>query len=590
MTVRLVATLFCLLFLLLSGAAYTLVTWRVNAQMLLDADARLISLSKTLEESMARNNGLPALIGETTVVLALLQAPQDMARREAANAFLLRTVRENRLDAAFLLDRNGIVLASSNSTEEGSYVGEDYSFRPYFQAARDLGRGAYYGVGVTTGVPGNFLSARISSGDDPEDFGVVVAKTDFSVLEASWAAGGEHVFVNDGDGIVFLSSDPRLRYRPLRELTQDMHVTLAAEQRYGANQISGRIDLARELPPGQLASRTIAGTNWIITTVLPRSIRGWQPPTAAFTVLLIGLVAVLGGVTLKQQRDHRSVERRATRELEKRVVQRTRELTGAMAQLEAEMVERRISEAALQKARDELVQAAKLASMGQAFAGLAHEVNQPLSALKTYLSSTRLLIERGDTGTATANIGVMDETVDHLARLTNSLKHLSRRSEGRREPVDLAEMARRILELVKFRIRDAGVTVSGAHESSVMVDADRAQIEQIVLNLIKNAVEVARDAARREIVVVVDAGQNGAHLGIGDFGPGVPDALRGRLFEPFFTTKEVGKGLGLGLAISYAIAREHGGVLRYERTPEGQTWFHLHLPAKAVPPFEEPPA
>ncbi len=579
---RLVTSLFVLALLLLAGFVHIGMSWYVEGQLARDAQARLSLLSDTFRTSIDRVSGLPALAGATVDVRTLLQRPDDETARAAANVLLQRMTRENGLDAVFVLDFRGVTLASSNFAETGSYIGGNYSFRPYFRIAKETGSGSYYGVGVTTGRPGYFLSSRIQFGPGPQDFGVIVVKTVFSRLEASWADGGERVLVSDADGVVFLSSTSSLRYRPLAELSPQVRALLDAEHRYATNPIGATIDLRREFPPSVISSREIDGTSWKITTVLLRSSRDWQPPTAALTVFLVGLVTLLTIVTLKQQSDRHKADRRTKRDLEIRVAERTSELVSAMSLLEAEIIERRNADAALHKARDELVQAAKLASMGQAFAGLAHEVNQPLAALKTYLSSTRLLLSRGDTDSAVANIGIMDETVERLARLTGSLKHLSRRSDHRREEIDLAETARRMIELMKFRIRDAGTTVGGAYDAPVLVDADPARIEQIILNLLKNAIYAAKRSVRPEIVVIADIRDGYAHLGVGDYGAGVPETARARLFEPFFTTKEVGEGLGLGLAISYAIAQEHGGALRYERTAEGQTWFHLYLPVKTT--------
>lgn len=580
---RRLPALFCTLLLLVAaGGAYIGMSRHAEAQLARDAQLRLSLVADTLNAAIKRIAGIPPLVGATGMVQSLLQHPGDENIRNATNDLLARTARANDLDDLFILDAQGVTQASSNFGETGSFVGKDYSFRPYFQIARKNEQPvvSYYGVGVTTGRPGYFLASRIAFGPGPEDFGVAVAKTEFSRLESSWAEGGEHVLVSDADDVVFLSADPQFRYRPLKHLSHATLDTLNVEQRYARHAPGVVIDLLRDLPEGAIATREVPGTAWQITAVLPRDDRQWQPLAAALAVLLAGLLATLAAMTISQQRARRTADQRIKQDLERRVEERAAELVEAMSRLEAEMVERRQSEAELSKARDELIQAGKLASMGQAFAGLAHEINQPLAALKTYLSSTKLLIARGDTDSAAANLGIMDETVERLVQLSGDLKHLSRRSDNRLVEVDLAATARRVIGLMRFRIRDAGASVRETLDDDVQVVADQAHIEQIILNLLKNAVDVAADATCKDIMVQASLQNGMACLSVGDCGPGVPESARGRLFEPFFTTKGVGKGLGLGLAISYAIARDHGGVLRYERTPAGQTWFHLVLPAR----------
>jgi two-component system C4-dicarboxylate transport sensor histidine kinase DctB len=542
------------------------------------AEARLSLTGDTLRDTIDRFVGIPELAGASRQVTELLARPDDAGLRDLANRFLERTATEVGLAALFVVDRSGTALAASNWRESTSFVGHGYAFRSYFTDALAKGRGRLFGVGVTTGLPGYFLTSRIGPADAAA--GVVVAKVDFAPLEASWSAGGERVMVSDGDNVVFLATEASLRYRPLGKLTAAGAAAIAAEQRYATHAIGPPITPA-QMGSGAVASRPVDGTPWHITVVVPWLGRGWQPATAAALTFLAGIVVALAFIVRSQRRARVIAERESKAALERRVAERTADLALALQRLEAEIAERRRVDADLHRARDELVQAAKLAAMGRAFSGLAHEVNQPLAALRTYLSSTRLLIARGDHAEAIRNIAVMDGAVERVTTLTSELKRLARRSDDNRAEIDLAVVARRVADLLRFRFADAGARLALEVASEVRIHGDSTRLEQVVLNLLLNAIDAVASQDERSITLTVDVEDGQAHLVVADRGPGVADEDRARLFEPFFTTKEVGVGLGLGLAISYAIIRDHGGTIRYERSPSGETRFHVHLPLLA---------
>jgi two-component system, NtrC family, C4-dicarboxylate transport sensor histidine kinase DctB len=537
------------------------------------AEERVALVAETLKSTIDRFEAIPDLVSEARVVSEVLRAPEDSARQALANTFLEQSNSHARLQALFVLNARGTAIASSNWQERISFIGHDYAFRPYFKLAMSEGRGRYYGVGVTTGEAGYFLAARTRLPEATP--GVVVAKVDFSALETLWASSGENVMVSDEDGIVFLATRPELKFRPRHDLATSRAAAVIREQRYATRAI-GPVITTAELISGAQASRPIEGTPWQITVVVPWTGRGWVPTSAAVLSVFAGAVFWLALLGWRQRAARLAAERRAYAEMELRVRERTQDLAGALAQLETEISERQRIDTELHRARDELVQAAKLAAMGRAFSGLAHEVNQPLAALRTYLSSTRVLIEREDKTSAMANIAVMDSAVQRLSTLTADLKRLSRRSDDVRESVDLAELARRVSALLKFRLSDSGANLHLEAQTPVPVHGNANRLEQVVMNLLLNAMDAVSDMPERRISLLVFIEDQAAHLVVGDHGPGIPDDAREHLFEPFFTTKAV--GLGLGLAISFAIIRDHGGTITYERSHADETRFHVRLP------------
>lgn len=568
---------------LLAGAVYRAVdVWGENAARQL-AEERLSLLADTLLSALDRFVALPDMAGESRSLAALLRAPEAPEVRERANRFLDSAAGKAGLAALYVMNDKGLTLAASNWREPGSFVGRSYAFRPYFTEAMREGRARFYGVGVTTGQPGYFLSSRVQLDDGA--VGVVAAKIDFSALRASWTAGGEHVFVSDEDGIVFLSTEAGLLYRPLRPLSPPRAEAIRQEQRYADHGVGPGIEAA-EWPAGRSATRALAGTPWQMSVVVPAWGKVWAPAGAAALAVLASLVPVLGVAALRQRRARLAAERAAYAALESRVAERTRDLAGALVRLEQEITERQRIDGELHRARDELVQAAKLSAMGRAFSGLAHELNQPLAALRTYLASTRALLARRDTAQADANIGVMEGEIGRLATLTRDLRDLSRRSDSQTQDFDLAELVGRVAALLKFRLADAGVALDLACPGPVPVRGNANRLEQVVLNLMLNAVDAVAEVPEPRIRVEARVEEGRALLLVADGGPGIPEALRGQIFEPFFTTKE--DGVGLGLAISYAIVRDHFGTLRYRRTGAGETQMILTLPLGEAAPQQQP--
>lgn len=558
---------------LLAGAIYRSVDAFGERATRRLAEERLSLLSDTLRSTNDRFVAIPDVVGESRSLAALLLAPGDAPTRDRANRFLERAAQDVGLAALYVLDDKGLTLAASNWREPTSFVGHDYAFRPYFAQALLGGRGRYYGVGVTTGQAGYFLSSRVTLPEGAT--GVIVGKVDFSALQASWAAGGEHVLVADADGIVFLTTDPALLYRPLRALEAPRSEAIRQEQRYASLGIGAPVKES-DWPPGERATRPIAGTPWQMTVITPWAGRGWAPAGAAALAVLASLVLVLAVATHRQRRARLAAERAAFAELEARVLARTQDLASALGQLEREIGERQRIDGELHRARDELVQAAKLSAMGRAFSGLAHEVNQPLAALRTYLASTRALLARGDKAQVNANFAVMEGEIERLGTLTRDLRHLSRRSDAHHEVLDLAGIAAHVAALLRFRIADEGATLHLDCPAPLQVSGNANRLEQVVLNLVLNALDAVSAQTERIIVLHTRLEEGRAVLEVSDTGPGMPEDLRGRLFEPFCTTKE--DGVGLGLAISYAIVRDHFGSLRYQRSPEGQTRMIVTLP------------
>ncbi|MEO8258492.1 MAG: ATP-binding protein [Acidobacteriota bacterium] len=228
----------------------------------------------------------------------------------------------------------------------------------------------------------------------------------------------------------------------------------------------------------------------------------------------------------------------------------------------------------------QLLQAEKMAALGQTISGVAHELNNPLA---TVLSQAERLSQKAtlDDSLRRGLETILSEA-ERAARIVRNLLTFARKRQTTRAMVDVNQIVRETLALRSDEQRGAHISVSDALTDGLpRVFADGQQIQQVLLNLIVNAEQAMLSANGRGMLVVRtwhDAEQESVAIEITDDGPGIAETVQPRIFDPFFTTKEVGKGTGLGLTVAYAIAQEHGGRIRLESTPGSGASFCLELP------------
>ena len=302
-------------------------------------------------------------------------------------------------------------------------------------------------------------------------------------------------------------------------------------------------------------------------------------------VLLLLLVVAQRRRIIGQKLVAKTLLEQANAQLESKVARRTKALTDTNARLRKEVTERLQAEQTLRAAQDELVQAAKLAVLGQLAAGITHELAQPLGAMRTLSGNAIEFMKRGNLPTVEQNLGIIARLADQMGRIITPLKTFARKSPAIPAPADLAHAVGAALFLLDQRLAKADITVINRCEAGRDIAwCDQNRLEQVLINLIRNAADAMADAPHRELLIEAGPGEAGnIELSIADSGSGLPE--NGQLFEPFFTTKPAGEGLGLGLAISRDIVREFGGDLRAENRPAGGARFILQLPAA---PKEKP--
>ena len=564
------------------------------------AAAKLDLYASNISGALGKYRSVPKLLALHGNVVALFETAGAPETQAQANS-LTETV--NNLigaDDTYFMDAEGNTFAASNWNSERPFVGHNFSYRPYFQEAMQGRLGRYFALGTRSGKRGYYFASQVSR--DGEILGVVVVKVSLADIEAAWTASEEDVIVTDPDGVIFISSRPGWRFRSLAPLDAEALRLIAEGRRYqsvelkpldldtrsfgaeGARLLSVAGETAADAPAEyMMVSKEMPAAGWTLHVLASTKLAHSQTVTAMVVAALASALMLLV-VTVILQRRGRLVERiefqrRASEELERRVEERTADLTTANVRLEQEIAEREAAEADLRQAQDDLIQAGKLAALGQMSAALSHEFNQPLAAIRSYADNAQLLIERNREAEACGNLKLIKDLTARMAEISKHLMTFARKPRLELRPVVLAEVLDDTLDFLRIRLERAGAEVTLApFDRSLTVRAGRVRLQHVILNLVSNALDAmqGQEAPRMEITVSDEEGR--VAISLRDHGAGIAEAELARIFDPFFTTKDVGEGLGLGLSISYNIVKDFDGVLRAENHPQGGAAFTIELP------------
>lgn len=528
----------------------SLATQRVEGQIEQEAEQSAGLLGALLASEIEHYQALPVALatdGEVAAVLAGDNA--DAADRLSRRLALIST----RIGSAaiYLVAANGRTLAASNAGRPDSFVGNDYRFRQYFRDAMRSGRGTQFALGSTTRRPGLYIAQGVER--DGRRLGVLVVKVEFESLEADWQRSGTSAFVTDGSGAIIITTDARWRFRQASTVLGD-----AGDRRV---RLSG--DAA-----GQRFMRGRAATivpDWTVNAILPADARIDDAVIAAAAMTTLAMLA--GGSVVfwlwysrRRLRARQLADEQARQVLEDRVEQRTIELRDANAQLLDEMSERRRAEEEARTLHEELEQANRLATLGQIAAGVTHEINQPVAAIRATADNAGALIERGQTGAAKSALGKIGKLTERIGTITGELRAFSAKRSGRPRLVSVDSALDGALVLMGTGFRQAGISLQRSpRNSELKIWADKIRIEQILVNLFRNALEAIEGEAEPRVAIDVRHSDTHVDIRVSDNGPGIDAAVAALLFTPFRTTKE--QGLGLGLVISRDIAASLGGEL-----------------------------
>jgi len=549
-----------------------------------------------LKGSLRRFEALPALIADTPGLAQALRDPADPALLERVNADLRRTAREVGLSDIFLIDTDGLTIAASNHWKELSFVGQNFAYRPYFTGALSGEQGRFFALGTTSGERGYFFAEPVRDG--AEILGVLAVKFTVDGFEKAWRDGTNDIIVLDEAGVIFMASRPDWHFRALEPLTRAALARIEQTKQYPMDQLRQLRTTRRAAEAGfeqlQITGATGTTETFIVQSqMIPEA--GWQvslltPADPAWTraagtfalsallLVLIGLVATVVLLRRMQLQERINAALSMQVELEHRVTQRTAELKAANIHITQEVEERRAAETLLRQTQTELIQAGKLAALGQMSAALSHEFNQPLAAVKSFARNALAYLDRGEADKVRQNVGMIDDMADRLAAISTHLRSFARRPGERTEPIRLDRAIDSALAIVEPKMRAAGCRVDRQGNSAALrVLGGQVRLQQVFVNLLSNAVDAMADDPEPVIGLHIVTDATHARITVRDHGAGMTEDEIAQLFDPFFTTKEPGKGLGLGLSISYNIVRDFGGMLEGRNHPQGGAVFSVTL-------------
>ncbi len=556
-----------------------------SAELRLATRHRLDIFALSLRNAVERVGFLPFTVAQHSEVRALLRNPADAALATRVDGYLRAITDASGAAVTYVMDRDGLTLASSNAGTPESFVARNFSFRPYFEEAARGGTGRFYGVGALTGQPGYFISQSVQDAGGAV-VGVTAVKLSLDGIEKSWRDAADVVLLFDRHDVAFLASRTEWKLSARRAPDSATLAYLDRTRQYARK----RFEPLPLRPAGAGFVRDVAGQSYLVEEIaLPEL--GWRmqlltatrPIEEAVVLARIATASGFGmlyaGAWALRQRRRRNEERRAAQaELEQKVVERTAELSAANLALQAEIVERRRTERELRDAQQELVQAAKLALLGQMAAGITHELNQPLSALDATAAAAQKFVAQGRADKLDSALCSVRALVYRLGKITGQLRAFSRKSGGQPQAVPLATAIANALFLIRQGSprNDAEIVLPPIDEN-LRVIFDPIRLEQVLVNLLRNALDATAQRADARIEFMLQEDDERLRLALRDNGPGLCPQALAAVFEPFFTTKPAGEGLGLGLAISQSIAREYDAQLNAANACEGGAVFTLNL-------------
>jgi len=523
------------------------------------SELRLALYTGNLMSELQRSSVVPILLSRDPALTGAL----DKADYSVTSQRLIDLQSELGTAALMLLDENGRVVASSDRKR----LGTTHSEKPYFQEAA-AGRETMF-TSWPRDEGGYGFSFSRSAFSEGFSRGVIVVEVDLAKYERAWSGWADAVAVMDSDGTVVLATEPRWRGLTLPDALKVRDAPTALQRAFQMT-----ADWTQSPADVWLSGEAVMQ----VEARVP--FRGWQmvmfsrydtvrEKVNTFLALeIMGFALLLAGGFYWLSRQARSQSRVFQRESE--------ELRRLAARLRREIAERERMQQNLAVAEQTLAQSSKLAVLGEMSAAVSHELNQPLAAMKTYLAGARLLLQRRKGDEALASFQRIDDLIDRMGTITRQLKSYARKGGEAFAPVDFKACISEALAMMEPQLKTRRVRINRqVPKEPVMIMADRIRLEQVIINLLRNALDATRDVALPQIDLIVTTGDT-ARLVVSDNGPGISDL--DNLFEPFWTTKKPGEGVGLGLAISSGIVADLGGRLTARNGEQGGAIFDLQLP------------
>ena len=535
-------------------------TERFSESMRNKLEVRLTLYSGNLKSELQRNSIVPKLLARDQELIGALHS-QDFS---TSTQRLIYFVDEIGAASLMLLDKDGRTVASTDRNNLGSMHRE----KAFFVEATRSNETVFTIVPQETGGVDFYYSRRIEFQN--RFIGVVSVEVDLHKFERAWAGISDSIMVLDSEGKIILATDPRWR---------GVSETEALAKRPAETALSQAVQFTAGLT-GYRDSTYVQGE--AVMRIAGRvPFRGWQIVSfTAFSSVREKVNSILAlevmGFTLMLAMIFYLVNRR-TRVRLKIFENESAELRRLNERLQREIAEREKVQKTLEVAEQSLEQSSKLAALGEMAAAVSHELNQPLAAMKTYLAGAGLLLSRNRPDETLSAFHRIDDLIERMGAITRQLKTYARKGSETFSPVDMSAALSSSLSMMEPQLKHSNIRLEKViSEQSVVVIGDRVRLEQVLINLLRNAVDAVKTVPDPVIEIMLSRGET-VTLSVRDNGSGIEEL--DLLFEPFHTTKKDGDGVGLGLAISSGIVKDHGGRLTARNSDEGGAVFEVQLPA-----------
>lgn len=553
-----------LFFLVAVGIAVIWVTNSLLTERLTEgtrsrAEVRLAAYSGNIRTELQRNSIVPLLLSRDPALIGALNSGDysQSTRR------LISYRDEINAASIMLLDTEGRIVAATERERLQASVRE----YPFFVSAIRSNETVFTTNEMENASPTFAYSRTVTNGTDP--IGVIVVGVDLRKFEGSWAGFTDAVIVTDSGGKVILATESRWRGLTEEEALAARSAPSAIERAIRATADWAAIPADTYLS-GQAVMRQeqrIGFQGWRIASFTAHtSIR--ERVNTVLALEIMGFALLLSVIFYFMNRQATSRVRFLSRE--------SAELRALNERLQLEIAEREKAEKNLEVAEQTLQQSSKLAILGEMSAAVSHELNQPLAAMKTYLAGARLLLQRKRPAEALSSFQRIDDLIERMGAITRQLKSYARKGGDEFEDIDVRAAISSAVEMMEPQLRRREVTVmQTVPKVPIIVRADRLRLEQVLINLLRNALDATRGEEAPEVEVMVTAAET-VLIAVRDNGLGIEDLEN--LFEPFYTTKAPGDGVGLGLAISSGIVNDLGGRLTARNRTTGGAVFEIRLP------------
>ncbi len=527
------------------------------------AELRIALYSGNLLAELRQNAIVPQLLArDPTLIEALKSADYSLSTQR-----LISFVEEIGAASLMLYDIDGRTVAATDRNK----LGTTHKAEPYFVDAIRSNATIFSTIQRDGGGYRFVYSRRIQDGGTT--VGVISVEVDLQKFERAWAGISDAVIVMDSAGQIILATAPSWR-----GLTEDQALANHTPQNAIERAIKATADWTA-LPPdaylqGEAVMRLenkIPFRGWRMTSYTTySSVREKVNGVLALEVMAFAILLALTFYFLSR----RTAGRLAIFQRE------SAKLRALNIALQREIAERKRVQETLAVAEQTLEQSSKLAALGEMSAAVSHELNQPLAAMKTYLAGARLLLRRNRPEEALSSFGRIDDLIERMGAITRQLKSYARKGQEQLSPVDMGAALASSLSMMEPQLRQRQVEISRIlPDAPVLVLGDRMRIEQVLVNLLRNALDATKSERNPRVDIILSAGET-ATLTVRDNGPGIEDL--DALFEPFYTTKQPGDGVGLGLAISSGIVSDLGGRLTARNGQGGGAVFEMQLPIIAA--------